>query len=181
MLQRIHAEGLRMGQLVDNFLDYLRLRHLPVSMQVLDMNGLVDEVLKNIPKQKDDHHIRYTINHLPPTLADEYLVKVVWDELLSNAIKFTRTCHNANIEIGAEVQAEKTCYFVRDNGVGFDMGHANKLFGIFQRLHHTDEFDGIGIGLAKAMRVVSRLGGKIWAEGMPGQGATFYFTLGESA
>jgi PAS domain S-box-containing protein len=181
LLQRIHAEGLRMGHMVDNFLDYLRLRHHPVERQMLDMNGLVRTMIQHTRKKHLDHHITYTIGNLPPALADEYLVKVVWDELLSNAIKFTRPHEDACIEIGAAMQNNQPCYFVRDTGVGFDMEHANKLFGVFQRLHHPDEFEGIGIGLAKAMRVVSRHGGRMWAEGAPGQGATFYFTLGDAA
>ncbi len=114
---------------------------------------------------------------LPAAHGDPALLKQVWINLLSNAIKYSRHAEQARIEIGSLAEPRAKVYFVRDNGAGFDMKYAGKLFGVFQRLHRADEFEGTGIGLATVQRMVHRHGGRVWAEAKPNQGATFYFTL----
>jgi light-regulated signal transduction histidine kinase (bacteriophytochrome) len=118
------------------------------------------------------------VGHLPPCDADPTLLYQVFENLISNAIKYTRDRDPAVVAVGSEDRDGETVYFVKDNGAGFDMQYAHRLFGVFQRLHRTDEFDGTGVGLAIAHRIVARHGGSIWAEAAPGQGATFSFTLG---
>ena len=117
------------------------------------------------------------IGHIPPANGDSAMMRQVFVNLLSNAIKFSSTRERAIIEVGGSVEGGEAVYFVRDNGVGFDMQYANKLFGVFQRLHGINEFEGTGIGLAIVKRIVSRHGGRVWAEGKLNEGATLYFAL----
>jgi light-regulated signal transduction histidine kinase (bacteriophytochrome) len=117
------------------------------------------------------------IESLPASSADPALLRQVWVNLLGNAIKYSSTRERPAVRVGGEVQAAEHVYWIRDNGAGFDMRYADKLFRVFQRLHHADEFPGTGVGLAIVQRVVSRHGGRVWAESTPGQGACFYFTL----
>ena len=114
---------------------------------------------------------------LPRARADHALMRQVWMNLVGNALKYSGKRDDARIEIGGRQEADENVYWVRDNGVGFDMRYADKLFGVFQRLHRSDEFDGTGVGLAIVQRVVARHGGRVWAEGKPGQGACFHFSL----
>src|SRR3989442_9983947 len=125
-------------------------------------------------RQRD---ICFMLRELPIAYGDKRLITQVFQNLLANAIKFTRNESAATIEVGHQVCAGENVYFVRDNGVGFDMNHAQKLFGTFQRLHGADEFEGSGIGLATVRRIIDRHGGRVWAEAKPGRGATFYFSL----
>ena len=117
------------------------------------------------------------IAQLPPALGDRSLLKQVWVNLIGNALKYSAKIAQPRVEVGARSDGAQTVYWVRDNGAGFDMRYADKLFGVFQRLHRAEEFEGTGIGLAIVQRVVTRHGGRVWAEGKPGEGACFYFAL----
>ncbi len=127
--------------------------------------------------EQQDRQIEVIYNDLPICLGDASLLKQVWINLLSNAIKFTRDSKPAKIEIGAEKQNGEVIYFVRDNGAGFDMRYVDKLFGVFQRLHRPEDFEGTGVGLAVVQRIVRRHGGRVWAESVLGKGSSFYFSL----
>ena len=141
---------------------------------------LVRNVLEGLKCQMDGREIDVRIGDLPACLGDPALLNQVWMNLLSNAFKYTRRRDPAVIEIGCKLERDENVYFVRDNGAGFDMRYVNKLFGVFQRLHRADQFEGTGVGLAIVQRIVHRHGGRIWAEAALNQGATFYFTLKES-
>lgn len=179
-LRQINQVALQMGAMVDEFLSFLRLTNATLQKQPIQVKPLVEQVAAALQKKLSPGQVEITIHPLPDCQADARQLEEVYERLLSNAIKFSQPRRPAQIEIGSLNQAGETCYFVRDNGVGFEMSHATKLFGIFQRLHHQTEFDGIGIGLATVQRIVNRHGGRVWAESAPDQGATFYFTLKSS-
>ena len=141
------------------------------------MNLLVKEVLEVLTHDSTDRKITWKLTDLPGVLGDRGMLKQVWANLLDNAIKYTRNQKLAEISIGYQDEAKETVFCVDDNGVGFDMKYANKLFGVFQRLHSQAEFEGTGIGLANVQRIVSKHGGRVWAEAEPGKGAKFYFSL----
>jgi light-regulated signal transduction histidine kinase (bacteriophytochrome) len=141
------------------------------------MYTLADDVYKELKKATPEKDIEFIISKIPDTKADINMMRVVWTNLLSNAIKFTSKNEKPKIEVGSSSDNTTTTYFVKDNGAGFDMKYIAKLFGVFQRLHSSDEFEGTGVGLANVKRVIERHGGKVWAEGKVGEGATFYFTL----
>ena len=124
-----------------------------------------------------EREINLEIDELPDILGDQSLLRIVMVNLLSNAVKFTRNCQQAEIKIGCKAGKEEFTYSIKDNGVGFDMQHIDRLFCVFQRLHAQAEFEGTGIGLANVQRIISRHGGRVWAEGAVGRGATFYFTI----
>jgi PAS domain S-box-containing protein len=179
-LATIHATARQMGQLIDDLLDFSRLnrRHL-VSMDC-SMEEIVREAVASLAAEREGRTISLGIGALPSCKGDPGLLRQVWINLLSNALKFTRSCPEALIEIGHELQGETVAYFVSDNGVGFDMRYADKLFGVFQRLHRDDEFEGTGIGLAIVKRIVNRHGGSVRAESNPGHRTVFSFTLGNN-
>jgi light-regulated signal transduction histidine kinase (bacteriophytochrome) len=179
-LQVIRESARRMGQLIDDLLAFSRLGRSPLSRQTVDMDALVRSTLADLAPESAERQIAITVGELPPAHGDPALLKQVWVNLLSNALKYTRRRQRAVIEVGCTISpAHEKIYFVRDNGAGFDMHYAHKLFGVFQRLHRADEFEGSGVGLAIVQRVISRHGGRVWAESVPKQGATFYFTLEE--
>ena len=176
-LQTIRSGAQRMGCLIDDLLSFSRLNRQLLTKQPVDMEVLVRGVLEEMIPEGQETNIEIVNGNLPAAHGDPSLLRQVWANLLSNAIKYSRHARQARIEIGALAEAQGHVYFVRDNGAGFDMKYADKLFGVFQRLHRADEFEGTGIGLAIVQRVVHRHGGRVWAEAKPNEGATFYFTL----
>ena len=176
-LERIRNGGRQMGMLIDDLLAFSRLGRQPMSSQTFDSAQLVQAALDELAPQRERPQIEINIGQLPVGRGDPALVKQVWVNLISNAIKYTRDRAPAVIEIGCEVKHDERIYFVRDNGAGFDMQYAHKLFGVFHRLHRADEFEGTGVGLAIVQRIVNRHGGRVWADAKLNHGATFYFTL----
>jgi signal transduction histidine kinase len=176
-LQRVYDGAKHMGHLIDDVLAFSRFSRQPLNKQPVDMAALVRQALRELRSEYEERQVELTLGELPVCQADPALLKQVMMNLLSNALKYTRRQAVAQIEIGAQPSGDRPIYFVRDNGVGFDMRSAHKLFGVFQRLHATDEFEGTGVGLAIVQRIIQRHGGKVWADAEPGQGATFYFTL----
>jgi len=166
-----------MGELIDDMLDFARIGRVELKRAPLDMASLARELLSEMPEPGAGRRIDVRIGPMPTVRADRSLVRQVWLNLLGNALKFTRQCEQAVVEAGGSVEAGEACFFVRDNGAGFDMAYAGKLFHVFQRLHRDTAFEGTGVGLAIVARVVQRHGGRVWAEGAPGQGATFHFSL----
>jgi len=143
----------------------------------VDMNQALREALDSLAHGCEGRSIEWALGPLPLARGDHAMLRLVWANLLDNALKYTRPREQARIEVGAHEGAAETTFFVRDNGVGFDMRYAHKLFGVFQRLHSASEFEGTGIGLASVRRIVSRHGGRAWAEAEPGGGAVFSFAL----
>jgi PAS domain S-box-containing protein len=178
-LERIRKGGEQMGCLIDDLLAFSRLGRQPMNRRKVDTAKIVSEILEELNPQFGGREVEIKIGHLPPCQGDMTLLKQVWMNLLSNAIKYSRRREKAVVEIGCMSEKGENVYMVRDNGAGFDMTYANKLFGVFQRLHRADEFEGTGVGLAIVQRVISRHGGRVWAEAEVERGATFYFTLGE--
>ncbi len=166
------------NELVLALLALSRATRQPVKKEVVDMKALVGQILETLNSQASRPNLTLVLQDLPPAEADPVLLRQVWINLIDNALKFTRKRENARVEIGCgEHDGEGCVYYVRDNGAGFDMEQADKLFGVFQRLHGEDEFEGNGVGLALVQRIVNRHGGRVWADGKEGEGATFYFTL----
>jgi len=178
-LQTIREGAQRMGILIDDLLTFSRLSRAPLRKVEVDTAKLVKRTLDELIPQQEGRDGKISTGELLTCQGDPALLNQVWINLLSNALKYTRDRQPAVIEIGCKSEPGEVTYFVRDNGAGFDMRYAHKLFGVFQRLHRTDEFEGTGVGLAIAQRVVHRHGGRIWAEAAVDKGATFYFTLTE--
>ncbi len=178
-LVRVGAQ--QMGTLIDDLLKFSRLGQQPVKERQIDPTTVVRQVVSDLHAEQEDRSIEIAIGELPECKADPAMLKQVYANLLSNSLKFTRTRDPATIEIGSVAENGTNVYFVRDNGVGFDMKYAEKLFGVFQRLHRAEEFEGTGVGLAIAQRIVHRHGGEIWAEAQVDRGATFFFTLSTGA
>jgi light-regulated signal transduction histidine kinase (bacteriophytochrome) len=172
-----------MGELVDDFLSFARLSRQPVNKEFVAPQGIVTQCLEELQSQKNGRRVEIRVAELPPCQADPPLLKQVWINLISNALKYTGKRETALIEIGCQPGAEpqEQVYFVKDNGVGFNMRYAHKLFGVFQRLHAIEDYEGTGVGLAIVQRIVNRHGGRIWAEAAPNEGATFFFTLSEGS
>jgi len=167
----------RMGNLIDDLLAFSRIGRAETQKTLVSLGQLVREALTEVRQDTEGRNIVWKIGALPDFYGDRSMLRLVLVNLISNAIKFTRTRPQAEIEIGsANGNGDELIVFVRDNGVGFDMKYVNKLFGVFQRLHQAHEFEGTGIGLATVQRIIHRHGGKVWAEGMVESGATFYFS-----
>jgi len=168
----------QMGRLIDDLLSFSRLSRQPLKRQPVDIRQVVDEALRHLSRESDNGHARITVGKLPACQADPALLKQVYVNLISNAIKYSRKRADARVEIGCMDGDDPPTYFVRDNGVGFEMKYADKLFGVFQRLHRAEDYEGTGVGLAIVQRIVNRHGGRVWADAEIDKGATFYFTLG---
>jgi PAS domain S-box-containing protein len=173
----ISESALKMGQLIDDLLAFSRLNRSAINYSNVDMKGMAAKVFNEIADPEKKGKIRFNLRNLPAAFCDPVLFKQVWINLLSNAVKYTRKCENPTITVGYEQSETEIKYYIKDNGVGFDQEYAGKLFGVFQRLHKSDEFEGTGVGLAIVERIVSRHGGRVWAKGEIRKGATFYFTL----
>jgi two-component system, chemotaxis family, sensor kinase Cph1 len=166
------------GMLVDNLLHFSQIGRCTLNLSYISQAALVAEVKKEIEREiPAERQIEWRIGELPERRGDLPLLRLVWQNLLANAVKYTRPRDHTVIEIGSEEEGQETIFFVRDNGVGFDQRYVDKLFGVFQRLHRVEDFEGNGIGLANVRRIVARHGGRTWAEGAVGKGATFYFSL----
>lgn len=176
-LNTISDSVVQMGVLIDDLLLFSRTGRQEIHLETIDMNLVVQEVIQALGQVTAGRRIEWVVAELPYAHGDYMLLKLVWSNLLDNAVKFTRVRDSATIEIGCREDNCEDIFFVRDNGVGFDMRYSDKLFGIFQRLHSLSEFEGTGIGLASVRRIISRHGGRTWAEAEPGKGATVYFSL----
>jgi two-component system cell cycle sensor histidine kinase/response regulator CckA len=177
LLDIIRANTQTMGQLIDDLLAFSRLGRREVKAADLDMGTLARNVVGELQNALGDRTVEWDLKPLPATRADRALMHQVWVNLLGNALKFTRRKAAASIEVGCRPAGDEDIYYVKDNGVGFDMQFAHKLFGVFQRLHRYEEFEGTGVGLALVQRIVQRHGGRVWAEGQINGGACFYFSL----
>ena len=177
MLGAVCDNARRMGKLIDDLLTFSRLGRKELEKSAVDMTVLMHGVMDELRRLEPGRRVAVRVDPLHPARADGNMIRQVLTNLIANAWKFTRDRPEATIEIGYASTPEETTYFVRDNGAGFDMAYANKLFGVFQRLHRTEEFEGTGVGLAIVQRIVQRHGGRVWAEGAVDRGATFYFTL----
>lgn len=175
-LERVKAASRHMSNLIDDLLDLSRVTRKPLHRQTVDLSALAREVAAELRAADPDRRVTLDVEENLRTEGDAGLLRVALENLLSNAWKFTAGKEEARVEFGSDIGEEST-YYVRDNGAGFDMNYAGKLFGAFQRLHPAEEFEGNGIGLATVQRVIRRHGGRVWAEGTPNHGATFYFTL----
>jgi light-regulated signal transduction histidine kinase (bacteriophytochrome) len=176
-LQTIRDGAQRMGMLIDDLLKFSRLSRTPLNKQTVNMSKLVGNVFESLNSQQEGRQVDIRIGELPDCSGDAGLLNQVWVNLISNAFKYTGRCEAAVIEVGCKFEHEENVYFVRDNGAGFNMRYVDKLFGVFQRLHRADEFEGTGVGLAIVQRIIHRHGGRIWADAAVNQGATFKFTL----
>jgi light-regulated signal transduction histidine kinase (bacteriophytochrome) len=177
-LKNITEAATRMSALIDDLLHLSRFSHAELRREAVDLNAIVDSVIREQEPEIQGRNIVWKRSRLPGVWGDAVLLRQVMVNLVSNALKYSRLRDPAEIEIGAQESGPReTVFFVRDNGAGFNSEYASKLFGVFQRLHKASEFEGTGIGLAIVRRIVARHGGKTWAEGKVGEGATFYFSL----
>lgn len=177
ILDSIMKNSTRMSELIDCLLDFSRLGRKEITKTHIDMHVLVDSVMKELDMSSDNINLKYNINDLPPANGDVNLLKQVWINLIGNAVKYSGKKENPLVELGSRRDTDSTIYYVKDNGAGFNMEFSDKLFGVFQRLHSSNEFEGVGIGLAIVQRIISRHGGRVWAEAEVDKGATFYFSL----
>jgi light-regulated signal transduction histidine kinase (bacteriophytochrome) len=178
LLGNIRYNAKRMGMLIDDLLAFSRMGRKEVQKVPVDMREMIAEVLHE-QEGPATQKARVEVLELPTAYADRALLRQVWTNLISNALKYSSKVPSPRIVIGCtrEETSDECVYYVRDNGIGFNMEYAAKLFGVFQRLHSDEEFEGTGVGLAIVQRIISRHGGRVWARSAPGEGATFYFSL----
>jgi light-regulated signal transduction histidine kinase (bacteriophytochrome) len=180
-LDRICESAKLMGQLVDDLLNLSRLGRQPLRKSTVNTDEMVRQIVDELSGGHEGRRMAVMIEKLPEVKADANLLRQVYQNLLSNAFKYTRNRKDPLIEVGSHGKDNSTVFYVRDNGAGFDMKYSNKLFGVFQRLHRTEEFEGTGVGLAIVQRIVHRHGGRVWAEAEIDKGATFSFELPTSS
>jgi light-regulated signal transduction histidine kinase (bacteriophytochrome) len=176
----VRASSQLMARLIEALLNLARIGRHPLKTEPVEVDALVRQIIAELRTGTGDRSIEFVVGELGTAAADPALLRQVLANLLGNAVKFTRDRKPAIVEVGCRRGAEKNgapVYYVKDNGAGFDMRQSDRLFGVFQRFHKTDEFEGTGVGLSIVQRVISRHGGRIWAESKPGEGATFFFTL----
>lgn len=178
LLERVCDGAQHMGTLIDELLNFSRLGRRELQRQITGLNSLVEEARTGLRTEGDGRAIEWRVARLPYVDCDPALMKQVFANLLSNALKYTRPREEAVIEVGQLARNGETAIFVRDNGVGFEMKYAGKLFGVFQRLHRPEDFEGTGVGLALVQKIIQKHGGRIWVEAALDRGATFFFTLG---
>ena len=176
-LQTIRAGAQKMGALIDDLLAFARLNRQELSKRSFDTGKLVSNALEELGSPWPERKVEVRLDELPVSSGDPALLKQVWLNLLSNALKYTRKREIAVLEIGCLKTKGIDTFFVRDNGTGFDMRYADKLFGVFQRFHRAENYEGTGVGLAIVQRIIHRHGGHIWADSAVNQGTTFYFTM----
>jgi PAS domain S-box-containing protein len=177
LLKNVMVNAKKMGQLIDDLLAFSRLGRKELVTKTVDMNQMVGVVQKELTFEENEREIQFNVGKLASVPADAVIIKQVWINLISNALKYSRLKEKTMIEIGSRQNGKEVIYHIKDNGAGFDMRYADKLFGVFQRLHSEAEFEGTGVGLAIVHRIITRHGGKVWAESTLNEGATFYFSL----
>jgi light-regulated signal transduction histidine kinase (bacteriophytochrome) len=178
-LRRVRESAQHMARLIESLLNLARITRGDIRRERVDLSGLARTIVERLKNSDPQRNVEFLSPSGLTHEGDARLLEIVLENLLSNAWKFTRTRDRARIEFGCEREGQRRTFFVRDDGAGFDMAFASKLFGVFQRLHSPKEFEGTGIGLATVQRIVFRHGGRIWATGKVGEGATFFFTLAE--
>jgi signal transduction histidine kinase len=181
LLARVRQQAQHMAQLIDDLLQFSRLGRKSLDVTSVDLAALAQAVVQELQQANADRKVEATVGPLPLAMGDRALLRQVLTNLIGNAFKFTRQRPDARVEIGAREDGGERVYYVKDNGAGFDMRYASKLFGVFQRLHPAADFEGTGVGLALVQRIVRRHGGRVWGEGRENEGATFSFTLGGAA
>jgi light-regulated signal transduction histidine kinase (bacteriophytochrome) len=180
MLHKVRLSAGRMNQLIDDLLRFSRFNRQPLNILLVQPLDIVQKALEIFRNEREGRQVEIVIGDMPACQADPSLLMQVWINLISNALKYSRKRTVAHIEMGCQPgEKEQHVYYIHDDGTGFDMQYADKLFGVFQRLHSESEFEGTGVGLALVQRIVSRHGGRIWADSEVDKGSTFYFTLGE--
>ena len=178
-LEKVRLNTQQMANLIDDLLNFSRMSRQPLQKELVEPNDLVREVYLELHPELEKKRVEFILQDLPTCQADRGMLRQVFQNLLSNALKFTRTNETPRIEVGAIEKEGRTVFYVQDNGIGFDMRYANKLFGVFQRLHSSTEYEGTGVGLAIVQKIIQMHGGRIWAESNLGKGTIFYFTLEE--
>jgi light-regulated signal transduction histidine kinase (bacteriophytochrome) len=176
-LQRVRSAAQKMANLIDDLLNLSRVTRTELNWETVDLSGLAREICADLQQADGSRRVRCQIQPNLQTVGDRRLLGIVFTNLLNNAWKFTGQKSSPSVEVGRQDEGDEPVFFVRDNGAGFDMAYAAKLFGAFQRLHDASEFPGTGIGLATVQRIIHKHGGRIWAESQVGTGTTFYFTL----
>jgi light-regulated signal transduction histidine kinase (bacteriophytochrome) len=180
-LARVRSGTQRMASLIDDLLKLSRVTRFVLERRDADVTAIAESTAAELTRRHPDRHVEWRIQSGMRAFADSHLLRIVLENLMGNAFKFSANVAHACIEIGRQTNDGEAVFYVRDNGAGFEMAYASKLFGAFQRLHSDSEFEGTGIGLATVQRIIHRHGGRIWAEAEQGKGARFYFTLGGSA
>jgi light-regulated signal transduction histidine kinase (bacteriophytochrome) len=177
VLDVICSNARQMGRLIDDLLQFSRLGRSTLERTTIDVGALTRSVIDELRRGEPERAVTIDVGPLPSASADDTMMRQLLTNLIGNAWKFTRRSTDATIAVGSTAEHGETVYFVKDNGAGFDMKYVGKLFGVFERLHNSDEFEGTGVGLAIVQRVLQRHGGRVWADAAVGRGATFYFTV----